>query len=152
MGLNSTLFIILFNFKNQPIQLNMEQQPPQPPLGQQPFGQEPLGQPLKLPRATSALVLSILSIVLCCTGIGGLVLGGVALMQTSKDKKLYQESPGSYDNYGQVQAAKVIAIIGIIISAYIIYSLVSAYIQFGGWEGFMEEIERAMEEAGVQMD
>lgn len=116
---------------------------------QQPQAPQP---PLKLPRATSAMVLSILSIVLCCTGIGGIILGIVALLQTSKDKNLYQQSPESYDNYGQVKAAKIIAIIGIILSAYIIFSLIQTYIQFGGWEGFMEEVERAMEEGGYNFE
>lgn len=119
---------------------------------QQPYHSQPPQQPLKLPRATSAIVLSILSIVLCCTGVGGIVLGIVALIQTSKDKNLYQQSPESYDNYGQVKAAKIIAIVGIILSAYIIFSIIQTYIQFGGWEGFMEEVNRVMEEGGYNFD
>jgi len=108
-------------------------------------------QQQKLPRATSAMVLSILSIVFCCTGVGGIVLGAVALGQTSKDKKLYLESPESYDNYGQVKAARVIAIIGIVLGAWMIFSLIRTYVQYGGWEGFMEEVERIMEEGGYDM-
>jgi|SRR5699024_5926619 len=108
--------------------------------------------PQKLPRATSSLVMSILSIVLCCTGIGGLVLGGVALMQTSKDQKLYKENPELYDNYNQVKAAKIIAIIGLVLSAYLIFSFIQTYVQYGGWEGFMEEVDRVMEESGYDLE
>ncbi len=106
----------------------------------------------KLPRATSSLVMAILSIVLCCTGIGGLVLGGVALMQALKDEKLYKENPEIYDNYSQVKAAKIIAIIGLILSAYLIFSFIQTYVQFGGWEGFMEEVDRIIEEQGYDME
>lgn len=100
----------------------------------------------KLPRATSSLVMSILSIVLCCTGIGGIILSVIALIQTATDKKLYQENPELYSNYGQVKTAKIIAIIGLVLSLYLIISLVMALQQYGGWEGFMEEVQRKQEE------
>lgn len=109
-------------------------------------------QDLKLPRATTSLVLSIFSIVMCCTGVGGLILSIVALVLTSKDKKTYQESPTSYINYSQVKAAQIIAIIGLLLSIYMIYSYISVYVQYGGWQGFMEEVKRQMEEQGYDLD
>lgn len=104
----------------------------------------------KLPNATTSLVLSILSIVLCCTAIGGVIFSVIALVLTSKDKKLYLESPETYSNYNQVKTAKIIAIIGLILSAYMIFSFISALYQYGGWEGFMEYVKQTMEEAQNQ--
>lgn len=109
-------------------------------------------QNLKLPRATTSLVLSILSIVLCCTGLGGIIMSVVALILTSKDKKLYNNSPESYTNYGQVKAARIVAIIGLVLSVYFVYSFISGIMQYGGWEGFMEEVNRIIEEGGYQME
>lgn len=123
----------------------MEQPFPTPDQSMQP-------ENLKLPRATTSLVLSIFSIVLCCTGAGGIILSIVALVLASKDKKLYQQSPTSYVNYGQVKTAQIIAIIGLILSVYFIYSFISGIMQYGGWEGFIEEINRIMEEQGYDMD
>ncbi len=70
----------------------------------------------KLPNATAALILGILSIITCwCYGIVGLILGGVGLMLANKDTKLYQQNPSLYDNYGNVKAGKILSIIGIVL-------------------------------------
>ena len=71
-----------------------------------------------LPNATAVLVLGILSIVgCCCYGILGLILGIVALVLAKKDKQLYLANPELYSNYGNLNTGRILAIIGIILSA-----------------------------------
>ena len=47
----------------------------------------------KLPNATISLVLAILSLIGCCctSGIGGVILSGIALFLTNKDEKTYAD-------------------------------------------------------------
>ena len=79
-----------------------------------------------LPNATAVLVLGILSIITCCCyGIIGLALGIIALVLAKKDLALYQENPELYSNFSNLNTGKILAIIGIVLSAiYIIYMVV----------------------------
>lgn len=81
-----------------------------------------------LPNATTVLVLGILSIVFCfCYGLIGLILGIIAIVLASKDKKLYTANPGEYTegSYKNLNAGRICAIIGLILSAlYLIYVIV----------------------------
>lgn len=72
----------------------------------------------QLPNATISLILGIISFIGCCctSGFGGLVLSGIALFLTKKDEKKYAETPELYTNYNQVKTAKMIAIIGLVLS------------------------------------
>ena len=76
----------------------------------------------KLPNVTISLVLGIISFIGCCctSGFGGVLLSGIALFLTKKDEKRYAENPDSYSNYSQLKTAKIIAIIGLVISAIIV--------------------------------
>jgi hypothetical protein len=105
----------------------------------------------KLPNATIALILGIISFIACCcsAGIGGLLFSGIAMFLVKKDTKLYAENPDGYNNFGQLKTAKTIAIIGLILaviaflwSAYSIYSV-------GGWEAYMEQQKEVMEQMGL---
>ena len=79
-----------------------------------------------LPNATAVLILGILSIITCCCyGIIGLALGIIALVLAKKDLALYQENPELYSNFSNLNTGKILAIIGIVLSAiYIIYMVV----------------------------
>ncbi len=105
----------------------------------------------KLPNATIALILGIISFIACCcsAGIGGLLFSGIALFLVKKDTKLYAENPEAYNNFGQLKTAKIIAIIGLALavvaflwSAYSIYSV-------GGWDAYMEQQKEIMEQMGL---
>ncbi|WP_033960551.1 CCC motif membrane protein [Psychroserpens jangbogonensis] len=76
----------------------------------------------KLPNATTALILGIVSFIGCCctSGFGGIVLSGIALFLIKKDEKLYAEDPDAYSNFGQLKTAKIITIIGLVISIIIV--------------------------------
>jgi len=70
-----------------------------------------------LPNASAVLILGILSIIGCCFyRIPGLILGIIAVVIGSKDKKLYQRSPDKYSGIGNVNAGYLMGWISIIIS------------------------------------
>jgi hypothetical protein len=74
-------------------------------------------QPLQ--NATAALVLGILSLVICGLGV---VLGIIALVLANKDLRLYNASPEVYTlgSYNNLKAGRICAIIGIILQSLLI--------------------------------
>lgn len=90
---------------------------------------EPLNQPhasgkIMLPNATTVLVLGICSIVVGCFGIG-LVLGIIGIVLAGKGRKMYKESPASYEGWGQLNAGYIMSIIGTCIGGlYVIYIII----------------------------
>jgi uncharacterized protein YqhQ len=83
-------------------------------------------QKVPLQNSTAILVLGIFSIVTswCCgfIAIVGLVLGIVALALASKATTIYQENPERYteSSFKNMNAGKICAIIGIVISGVLI--------------------------------
>jgi hypothetical protein len=65
------------------------------------------------PNATTALVLGILSLVLC--GIIGIILGIIGIVMANQGDKEYQANPGAYteSSYKNLKAGKTCSIIGI---------------------------------------
>ncbi|WP_299254620.1 CCC motif membrane protein [uncultured Aquimarina sp.] len=97
-----------------------------------------------LPNATLILVFGILSIVgCCCYGILGLIFAIVALVLAKKATAMYTENPELYEGYNNVKTGKILAIIGLILSA--IY-LVFVVIMFAtiGYEGYMDMVREQM--------
>lgn len=95
-----------------------------------------------LPNSVLILVLGILSILTCCCwGIFGLVFGIVALIMAKKAKNIYMENPELYTGYNNVKTGRILAIIGIILSAITLISWLVNLIFFGGMEG-IEEMQR----------
>lgn len=92
----------------------------------------------KLPNATAVLILGIVSIIgCCCYGLPGLVAGIIALVLAKKDGELYRKNPALYSNYSQLNAGKIMAIIGIVLSIlYAIYVVV--LISTVGWEAMKD--------------
>lgn len=92
----------------------------------------------KLPNATAVLVLGIVSIVgCCCYSIPGLICGIIALVLAKKDGELYRQNPEMYSSYGQLNAGKIMAIIGICFSVlYAVYVIVM--ISTVGWEAMKD--------------
>lgn len=93
----------------------------------------------KLPNATLSIVLGIISFIGCCctSGIGGVILSGIALILAVKDQKTYAENPELYYNYNQVRTAKIIAIISLVLSLIIV--LIYIYMLATGQLENMEE-------------
>ena len=92
----------------------------------------------KLPNATAVLILGIFSILTCCCwGVLGLVLGIIALVLAKKDLALYNANPQLYSNYSNLNTGRILAIVGIVLSA--IYLVVNIYfLATIGQEGLME--------------
>ncbi len=102
-----------------------------------------------LPNATAVLVLGILSIITCCCyGILGLILGIVALVLANKDMKLYLESPELYSNYKNLNIGRILAIIGISLSAVYLIVTVYFYVTVGeaGMQEMLENLQVKMEQ------
>lgn len=107
-------------------------------------------EPRKLPNATIALILSILSFIGCClsSGLGGVILASIGLYLANKDRKLYLANPDQYDNYSIVKAARIIAIIGLVLSILILVTAIGLLIYAGGSDelrNMLEEIQRQAE-------
>ncbi|MEJ2112542.1 MAG: CCC motif membrane protein [Flavobacteriaceae bacterium] len=100
----------------------------------------------KLPNSTLILVFGILSIVTCCCyGFIGLILGIIAIILANKATKLYAENPELYTGFQNVKTGKILAIIGVVLSAiyllYIIYMFSTV-----GYDGIMDRYNEAMEQ------
>ncbi len=98
----------------------------------------------KLPNAMAVLILGILSILTCCCYGMGLILGIVALVLAKKDIALYQANPEQYSGFQNINTGRILAIIGIILSAIYLAWLIYAYV-FIGPEGLVEMQQRMME-------
>jgi hypothetical protein len=67
----------------------------------------------QLPNSTATLVLGICSIVLGCFFVG-LVLGIIGLAISGKSNSLYHQNPNQYNGYGELNAGRIMSIIGIV--------------------------------------
>ena len=74
----------------------------------------PQSEKIPLPNATATLVLGILSIVINC-GPFGLILGIIGLVISREGKELYDKNPDGYTGYSNLNAGRILCIIGIIL-------------------------------------
>lgn len=112
----------------------------------------------KLPNATTALILGIVSFICCCfsNGIGGVIMAGIALFLTKKDTSTYNENPELYTNFGTVKTAKIISWISMVISLIIVGILVFQIIEAGGIQAWFEQSQQRQQEIldqlGIELD
>ncbi|WBX72279.1 CCC motif membrane protein [Tenacibaculum retecalamus] len=86
----------------------------------------------KLPNSTGVLVLGILSILTCCCyGFIGLILGIVALVLAKKATTLHNNNPEDYNGIKNVKTGKILAIVGIILSAIYLILIIGMIAFFG---------------------
>lgn len=97
-------------------------------------------QKTTLQNSTATLVLGILSIVTCwCYGIIGLILGIIALVISKKPLAMYKESPELFTGYGNLNAGRIMAIIGLVLSAiYVIFIIIYIFILGYNYSEIME--------------
>lgn len=129
----------------------MENYNQQPPLtNHDPFNNGNF-MPSKLPNATASMVLGILSIICCCSGFIGIILGIIGLVLANKDLKTYASNPQQYMGVQNVNTARILNIIGIVIGALsLIYSIWSIFFVYGGWDGYMLEVQKIVEQSQNQ--
>ncbi|MEM9362749.1 MAG: CCC motif membrane protein [Bacteroidota bacterium] len=101
----------------------------------------------KLPNGVLSIVLGIFGFICCCTGIFGAIPSGVGFYLARKSEKLYRENPDGYDNYGQIKTAKIISLIGLILSLLLIIRWIFIIVNAGGISEFIEEFKAAYEQA-----
>ena len=93
-------------------------------------------------------ILSILTC--CCYGVIGLILGIVVIVLAKKAKEIYLADPELYTGYNNVKTGRILAIIGIVLSAIYVLLIIVTLIFYGGVEGLQEmqdEMIRNMENA-----
>lgn len=98
----------------------------------------------KLPNTTISMVLGIVSILCCCTGIIGIVCGTIGLVLANKDLKLYQANPQQYSGVQNTNTARILNIIGLVISVLNLIYSIYAIMQIGGWDAYMEQIQETV--------
>ena len=100
----------------------------------------------KLPNSTLILVFGIVSILTCCCyGFIGLIFGIIAIVLANKATKIYAENPEDYTGYSNVKTGKILAIIGVILSAMYLIVVVYFYATIGV-EGFKEMQQQWIEQ------
>lgn len=85
----------------------------------------------KLPNSLAVLILGILSIPSCCFYGLGIVFGVIALVLAKKDTALYALNPEGYDGYSNIKTGKILAIIGIVLSALYLVLIIALVAMFG---------------------
>jgi predicted PurR-regulated permease PerM len=104
----------------------------------------------ELPNATLILVFGILSIIgCCCYGIVGVIFGIITLVMAKKAMDLYNENPEMYLGYQNVKIGRILAIIGLVLSALFLLTCIAALIIYGGMEGLEEFQTEMMEQQGM---
>ncbi|WP_010229166.1 CCC motif membrane protein [Gillisia marina] len=98
----------------------------------------------ELPNATLILILGILSILgCCCYGVVGVIFGIITLVLAKKAMEIYNANPEMYLGYQNVKIGRILAIIGLVLSALFLLACIAMLIFFGGMEG-LEEFQREM--------
>ena len=93
----------------------------------------------ELPNSTLILIFGLLSIIgCCCYGIVGLVFGIITMLMAQKATNIYNENPEMYNGYQNVKTGKILAIIGIVLSALVLIIGIVSLIILGGLEGIQE--------------
>ncbi|AWX43363.1 hypothetical protein HME9304_00351 [Flagellimonas maritima] len=106
----------------------------------------------KLPNVTISLVLGIISFACCClsSGLGGIIMSGIAFFLLRKDEQKYQSNPEIYTNYSQLKTAKIIAIIGLVLGVITLIWTIIQINQMGGIDGYMEKVNEMLEQYGIE--
>jgi len=103
----------------------------------------------ELPNSTLILIFGILSIIgCCCYGVVGLVFGVIALLMAQKATNIYNENPEMYIGYQNVKTGKILAVIGIVLSALVLIIGIVSLIIFGGLEGIQDMQREMIEQYG----
>lgn len=93
----------------------------------------------ELPNSTLILVFGILSVIgCCCYGIAGVVFGIIALVMANKAIEMYNAEPELYTGYNNVKTGRILAIIGLVLSALSLLSTIAVLLFYGGMEGISE--------------
>ena len=100
-------------------------------------------------NTTVVYILSIVGFLCCCVAGLGIVPAAIAFFIANGKVKEWKANPENYENGEAMNTAKIIALVVLIINAlYLAWSIYSI-VAMGGWEAYMEESRRRMEEMGM---
>ncbi|WP_373056048.1 CCC motif membrane protein [Zunongwangia sp. H14] len=103
----------------------------------------------QLPNSTLILVFGILSILgCCCYGVLGAIFGILAIVMAKKATEIYHANPELYTGYQNVKTGRILAYIGVGVSALYIVIIIVGLIIYGGIEGIQEMQEEILREYG----
>ncbi len=103
----------------------------------------------ELPNSTLILVFGILSIIgCCCYGFAGVIFGIIALVMSNRAIEIYNADPELYTGYQNVKTGRILAIIGLVLSALSLISTIIAIFTLGGLEGIEQMQEEILREYG----
>ena len=103
----------------------------------------------ELPNSTLILGFGILSIMgCCCYGVAGVIFGIIALVMSKRAIEIYSADPELYTGYNNVKTGRILAIIGLVLSALSLISTIAAVIMYGGLEGIQEMQQEILREYG----
>lgn len=103
--------------------------------------QQPYADKRSAGMAVASLVLGIVSVVLSCCVYPGFIFGSLAVILALLSRG------GERSLNGYSIAGLVLGIIGIAAGIFmLIYSMVAFFITIGGWEGYLNEIQRVIEQ------
>ncbi|SDS29188.1 CCC motif membrane protein [Christiangramia echinicola] len=103
----------------------------------------------ELPNSTLILVFGILSIIgCCCYGVAGVIFGIIALVMSKRATEIYSADPELYTGFNNVKTGRILAIIGLVLSALSLISTIAAVIMYGGLEGIQEMQQEILREYG----
>ncbi|HLV92742.1 MAG TPA: CCC motif membrane protein [Aequorivita sp.] len=103
----------------------------------------------KLPNSTLILVFGIISIVTCCCYGIGAIFGIIALVMAGTATNVYKMDPELYSGYQNLKTGKILAIIGIILSAIYLGFTIYLYTTIG-MEGILQMNEELIREYGLE--
>lgn len=101
----------------------------------------------KLPNTTVSMVLGIISIVCCCSIVVGIICGIIGIVLANRDIKLYQTNPQQYTGVENANTAKILNIIGIVLSVFNLLYSIYGIMSVGGWDAYMIMIQDAVNQA-----
>ncbi len=101
----------------------------------------------QLPNSTLILIFGILSIIgCCCYGVLGVIFGIITLVMAKRATEIYNAEPELYTGYQNVKTGKILAIIGLVLSAISLISTIVMFIVYGGVEGIYQMQEEVLRE------
>lgn len=95
----------------------------------------------KLPNATSAYLLALVSIFIFCFAGIGIIPALISYVLASKSEKIYKVNPEVYSNFGSIRKAKIIAIVGVVLNLIIIGIAIWTLMTIG-WDAWSDEFVR----------
>lgn len=97
-----------------------------------------------LPGASAVLAMGIIAVVstLTCCGPLGMVFSFIALAKAKKARRLYEQHPEAYTDYGSVQTGKLLAYVGLALSVLFLllialyFGIIVALFSSVDWDGY----------------